>query len=335
MPEVIEMKSAAELKAQEPPPFVPSQSDAKPAPTADEEAQLRALFQQAAASGQDDLNTSVTMPAPEVQAQPAPAPVQPTAPIDVPAKFQKPDGTVDEDKLKASSKQLDEALAGKQEKQKSIDEMLTEYKDKERQFKELSRTQAETVKQMPPALPASLPVAPAPGQDMNQLHQQILQDMRNDPVGATVMLTQALLDKKLEPLMERFQQEEEVRRDGAMRENIAKLAQTDPRVLNPPLYAEMMTELNSDPGYFRLKNPHKAAWNEVKGRLRLGEATPQAQPINSSPMLGSGSPPSVSTLPGPMTPQTISNQVQTLNPYSNEGKAFEEKLREATRTLWQ
>jgi hypothetical protein len=95
--------------------------------------------------------------------------------------------------------------------------------------------------------------------------------------------------------------------------------------------------LDEEPGMMRLKNPHKAAWNEVKERLRLGEAnTSPAQPSNVTPTLGGGAPPSVSTLPsGPMSVPNLQQLARQVNPYSPEGKQFEERLKEVTKDLWQ
>lgn len=316
--EMTEMIPAADLK-QSPPPFVASQSGVAPSPTANEEAQLRAMFQDASAKGLE-LGDTVTVPGL------APAVV-------VPEKFKTPEGTVDEDKLKASSKLLDGAI---EQKQKTVDEMMADYKERERKLHELSQQKAELARQMP-ALPAMTSQnVNANDQQMVQLHQQILADMQRDPVNTSIMLNKALITKELEPLMKRFQQEEEIRTDSARRDSFTRLAESDPRVMQNQYYQAINQVLDEDPAMMRLKNPHKAAWNEVKERLRLGEATPlQAQPSSASPQLGRGAPPSVSTFQGQVTPQSLAQQVNQINPYSEEGKAYEQKLREATAHLWQ
>jgi len=324
MAEVTEIKTAAELN-QTPPPFVASQSGAEAkAPTVDEEAQIRAMFQQAAAQGSDDLQTQVVLPqAPQGQPVATPAPQ-----ITVPQKFMKPDGTADEDKIKASSERLNEAL---QQKQKTVDELLLEYQEREKKLHKLGQKKAEIQSQMPPP-----PVQQAPVQDPQALQQRIYQDFQRDPVDTVIKLSEAISATKLAPVLERFQQDEEQRRLAAMRQNVANLAQQDPRFLDPRLNQMVNQILDEDPGMMRLKNPHKAAWNEVKERLRLGEVNqPPAQPSTPTPTLGRGSPPSVSTLPGQVTPQTAYQQVQQVSPYSPEGKALEEQLREMTRHLWQ
>lgn len=332
MPDMTEMKTAAELNKQNPPSFVASQSGAtEKAPTANEEEMIRAMFQQAAASGNDgDLHVQVTLPqapAPvSEQPQSAPAPA-----ISVPQKFMKPDGTVDEDKLKASSERLNEVV---QQKQKTVDELLLEYQEREKKLHSLGQQKAEIQSQMPPPV-TQIPVVPPP-QDPQALQQRILQDYQRDPLDTTIKLAEAIAATKMAPIMERFQQEEEQRRLQGMRENVAQLAQQDPRFLDPRLNAMVNQVLDEEPGMMRLKNPHKAAWNEVKERLRLGEVNqPPAQPSSAMPTLGRGAPPSVSTLPGPVSPQTAYQQAHQVNPYSPEGKAFEEQLKELTRGLWQ
>lgn len=320
--EVTEIIPAAELKAQNPPPFVASQSGIAPSPTANEEAQLRSLFQNASSNGLE-LSDSVTLPQ-----NPAPAPT-----IQVPEKFKTPEGTVDEEKLKASSKQLDGAI---EEKTKSIDEMMQDYKAREKKLHELSAQKADLAKQLPSMAPLNPAQVNPNDPQVQQLHQQILSDMQRDPVQTSIMLTEALLQKKMEPLMQRFQQEDEIRQDTARRDSFTRLAESDPRVMQNKYYAAINQVLDEDPAMMRLKNPHKAAWNEVKERLRLGEPTMvQAQPSMSSPQLGRGAPPSVSTFQGQSTPQAMYQQANAINPYSDEGKAYEQKLREATANLWQ
>lgn len=316
---------AAELRAQTPPPFVASQSGVSPSPTANEEAELRALFQDASAKGMelsDSVQVSQGPKSPDVIAQP-PA-------VEVPAKFKTPDGAVDEEKLKASSKQLDGAI---EEKTKSIDEMMQDYKAREKKLHELSTQKADLSRQMPPLTPNDQ-VNPNDPQAL-QLKQQILADMQRDPVQTSIMLTEALLNKKMEPLMQRFQQEEEVRQDTVRRDSFTRLAESDPRVMQNQYYAAINQVLDEDPAMMRLKNPHKAAWNEVKERLRLGEPQVQAQPSTPNPTLGRGAPPFAPTFQGQVTAQSLAQQVNQINPYSEEGRAYEQKLREITATLWQ
>ncbi len=327
MPELTERNP----KEQTPPPFVASQSGAvEKLPTANEEAQLRELFRDAAARGIDDpgeIEGTIQAEPQRVQ-EPVSAPV---STIPIPQKFQKPDGTVDEDKLKASSERLHEAI---EQKQKTVDELLLEYQEREKKLHGLGQQKTEIQQQMPPLSPPGAP-APAP-QDPASLGQRIMQDYQRDPLDTTIKLAEAIAVTKMAPLMERFQQDEEQRKLQAMRQNVAQLAQADPRFLDPRLNAMVNQVLDEDPAMMRLKNPHKAAWNEVKERLRLGEANPPpAQPSSAPPTLGRGAPPSVSTLPGPITPQTAFQQAQQVNPYSPEGKTFEEQLREMTRNLWQ
>jgi hypothetical protein len=284
---------------------------------------VRAIFEKASADGIDDLNTIVTPEALKGQPQ-----AQTPAPVEVPAKFQKPDGTVDEEKLKASSARLDEA-------NKTVDELLADYKAKEKEYHEKSAQVKQVQSQIPGIPQAQAPLPP----DAEAVRQQLLQLQQQDPIAFAVEIARAVSRKEATdiaaPALQVAQVMAEQQRDGNLRTNIAKLAEQDPRILNPQVYAEFQKELN-DPSenYYALKNPHKAAWNEVKGRLRLGEPTAQAQPSNPSPMLGRGLPTSVQGLSQPQTPQSMFQQASNVNPLSEDGKRFEAMLREASGQVW-
>lgn len=327
--EFTEVVPATELR-QEPPKFVPSTEGNTP--PMDDNA-VRAIFAQAAAEGKDDLNETVVLTAPLGQPLPT-APVLASPPPEVPAKFQKPDGTVDEEKLKNSSAQLNEAL---QAKAKTVEELLLEYKESQKKLGQLGNQEGQIKKEM-----AQVPQAPAPlfqpDQNMDAIRQQLLQLQQTDPIAFAVEIARAVSRKEATdiaaPMLQVAQNMAEQERDGNVRRNIAALAEQDPRILQ--LYGEVTKELESDPAYFRLKNPHKAAWNEVKERMRLGEAPARApaQPsMIPSPTLGRGSPTSVQGLAQPMTTQSLAQQANSLNPYSEEGRKFEEQMRELSRQV--
>jgi hypothetical protein len=95
-----------------------------------------------------------------------------------------------------------------------------------------------------------------------------------------------MIQKKLQPMEEREKAE-------ATRLNLQALASRDARILREDVFAAVNAKLQSDPDLWRLKNPHKAAWLEVKEEMRLGEPLPvPAQPSRASPVLGGGTPPS-------------------------------------------
>ncbi|HXC61206.1 MAG TPA: hypothetical protein VNV63_00905 [Nitrospiria bacterium] len=329
--EALETAKPAEMSLEKPPPFVASQSGAvEKAPTANEEEQLRALFNDAHARGLDEKEMMVNVPKAQANGPEQP-PVPPTpAPASIPQKFMKPDGTVDEDKLKASSERLNEVV---EQKQKTVDELLLEYQEREKKLHSLGQQKAEIQAQMPPVPP---PVPVQQQSDPQQLQQRIMQDYQQNPLDTTIKLAEAIAATKVAPILQRFEQDEEQRRLAGMRQNVANLAQSDPRFLDPRLNAMVNQVLDEDPQMMRLKNPHKAAWNEVKERLRLGEPNQvQAQPSNAMPTLARGAPPSVSTLSGPLSPQSARQVSQQVSPYSPEGKAFEEQLKELTKDVWQ
>jgi hypothetical protein len=228
---------------------------------------------------------------------------------EVPEKFKTPTGEVDVEKLKASTRQLDEAIEKKeqaiQEVQKSIDDYVTDYRTKEQKFRSMPNPEKLAAVAPPPP--------PPPTQQMSdqQLQELLMRDYSANPIGTVAQLIEIAMEKKLQPL-EAKQREEKVR------ENVSELARKDARVLQPQVYAAINAKLESNPELWNLKNPHKAAWLEVKEELRLGEPSPvQAQPSRPpSPILGGGTPPPTpsSSSGGPITTESVASAIYQANP---------------------
>ncbi len=220
-----------------------------------------------------------------------PTPASPAT--EVPQKFLKPDGAVDVEKIQASTKQLDEVIQKKEEAvSKTVDDYMREYNERERKFRNIPN---------PERLAAQLPTAaPAPVQEIvapQNFEEIVRRDYAADPLGTTARLLELMIQKKLQPMEEREKAE-------VTRLNLQTLASKDPRILREDIFAAVNVKLQSDPDLWKLKNPHKAAWLEVKEEMRLGDVPSgaQAQPSRPSPVLGGGTPPSapsssVSTLP--------------------------------------
>lgn len=314
--------------AETPPKFVAS-TEGLPPPMDDNA--VREIFAKAAQEGKD-FNSDVSIPVPS--GQPIERRVSEVPPV-VPQKFQKPDGTADEEKIKASSAQLDEALK-KIEPSKTVEEILADYNAKQKAYK----LKTMELKAGDNPFPASAPIMPTENlpPDMQVVRAQLLQLQQTDPIAFAVEIARAVSRKEATdiaaPALEVAQTVRDQARDGNLRANISKLAESDPRFLQ--LYGEVTKELdNPNENYFALKNPHKAAWNEVKERLRLGEppvrTTPAQPSMNPSLTLRGGSPTPVSQLSAPQTEASLYQQSTQLNPYSDEGKRFEDKMRELTR----
>jgi hypothetical protein len=274
-----------------------SQPAFQPEPKLDEAA-VRAAVMAAEAQGKNPVGLSIADLTQGTEAQ------------KVPDKFVTPTGEVDVEKLKASTRQLDEAIEKKeqamQEVQKSIDDYVADYRSKEQKFRSMPN---------PERLAASVPPPPPPPlpQQMSdqQLQELLMRDYNANPIGTVAQLIEIAMEKKLQPL-EAKQREEKVR------ENVGDLARKDPRVLQPQVYAAINAKLESSPELWNLKNPHKAAWLEVKEELRLGEPSPvQAQPSRPpSPILGGGTPPPTpsSSSGGPITTETVASAIYQANP---------------------
>lgn len=201
--------------------------------------------------------------------------------VEVPEKFLKPDGTVDVDKLQTSTQALDAAIQKKEEAlSKTVDDYMREYQERERKFHDLK------IPQKPQAAPQ-----PAISQEPlaeNDPEAIVRRDYAIDPLGTTTRLLELMLQQKFQPIEQREKAE-------ATRSNLQALAAKDPRILREDVFAKVNEKLQNDPDLWRLKNPHKAAWLEVKEELRLGDAPTgaPAQPSRLSPVLGGGTPPSV------------------------------------------
>ena len=237
---------------------------------------------------------------------------------DVPEKFRKPDGEVDVEKLKTSTKQLDEALESKETAvQKTVDDYLREYEEKENKFRNLPNPEklAADVKPQPPPQPTSLPE-----NTDAEFREKILASMKQDFVGTIADLTDMIVEKKMEkrmkPLEEDFLSTREERKQTQMRKNIQSIAEKDPRIMDGRVFNAIQKKLEDDPGLWKSKNPHKAAWLEVKEELRLGDLAPNANPAqpskSPSPILGSGAPPSPPSS-SVTTPQSILSSLDKLD----------------------
>lgn len=331
--QVGEMKLANELRVAQS--AFSSAVEGIKAPSSDEEAQIRQIMQGVTLENFDDrisVNAAPSLGQPQIPVQV----VQQQAPVEIPQKFQRPDGTVDEDKLKASTENLQQAI---EKKATTIEEALARYKELEKKHTELG-VQAKQLPIVPPiSSPAQTASQSGIDPQLEQVRQQLLALQREDPIAFAVEISKAVSRKEASeiaaPALLIAANIAEERKDSTMRTNLASLAEKDPRIMNPELYQTLMDELNSDPAYFRLKNPHKAAWNEVKERMRLGEPnTVQTQPSTPGPTLGRGTPPSVPTLSGNTN---VYDQIRNpqLNPNSADGRRIEDEfLRKLAENTW-
>jgi hypothetical protein len=157
--------------------------------------------------------------------------------------------------------------------------------------------------QLPPLPPVQIP----PEQTPQNFEEIVRRDYQADPLGTTARLLDLMIQKKLQPYEER-------ERTEATRSNLQVLASKDPRVLREDVFAAVNAKLQNDPDLWKLKNPHKAAWLEVKEEMRLGDPIQgQAQPSRPSPILGGGTPPSAPSSSVPVNPQTIISNLHTLD----------------------
>lgn len=262
--------------------------------------EVRAAIAMAEANNQDPMTIKTN----ELASQ---APVSnPPPKVEVPEKFLKPDGAVDVEKITASTRQLDEAIAKKEEAvSKSVDDYMREYNERQTKFRTLPNPERLAERFQAPA-PAPAPV-PVQAEIAPQNFEEIVRaDYAADPLGTTTRLLELMLQKKFQPIEEREQAQK-------TRENLQSLASKDPRVLREDVFAAINAKLQADPDLWKLKQPHRAAWLEVKEEMRLGEpSSVQAQPSRPSPVLGGGTPPSAPSA-SVNSPQNVIGSLHTLD----------------------
>lgn len=317
-----------------------------------QEAAVRAIANAAESSGADVVpvpdnpgtQTPTVQPA-QAQPTPAPAPAVPpsqpasapaqTPSVDVPAKFLKPDGTVDVEKLQASTEQL---RTGIEQKELTIEQMVAQYREAEKEFRNLpsspqqvARVAQQIAAQAPPqGAPVPSPAAPDP----TSVQAQLMQDLQRDPVGTIVDIVKAVHATETKPLQEFVTTLKEQQRDEHMKQALRDLAKTDPRVAHPTIYPHVIQVLKEDPGLFQSKNPYKAAWNEVKERLHLGEVQTAQPSKTASPILGGGSPPPVPSTTGSPASSTLHGAVNQMKT-KDEISLVEAELRKlAAQAQW-
>lgn len=240
-------------------------------------------------------------------------------PVEVPPKFLKPDGAVDVEKIQASTQALDAATKVKEEAiTKTVDDYMREYNEKQTKFRNLPNPDRLPA---PPVIPAVSTPAPDAGQSFEEI---VRRDYQNDPLLTTTRLIDLAIQKRMEPL-------EVKERNDQMRSNLQALAVKDSRVLREDVFAAINAKLESDPDLWKLKNPHKAAFLEVKEEMRLGDPLPgQAQPSRPlSPVLGGGTPPSAPST-SVASPQSV---IANLNALDLRDKKQEAQGDEAIRAM--
>lgn len=287
-----------------------------------DDAAVRDALTKAEAQGVDPMKVDVSALStlsqdPATQTVQAPV-VEPVQTPEVPQKFLKPDGGVDVDKLVTSTKALEEAVQKKEAAiTKTVDDYLKEYQELENRFRNSPNPQ-RLAANLPPVVSApEVPPVPVVPQQMTdqQLEELINKDLQANPSRTITQLIQMALDNRLKPI----EQDKQIQ---GIRGNIAKIAESDPRVLRPDVFQAINQKLQSDPDLWKLKNPHRSAWLEVKEEMRLGEPSQvQAQPSKPlSPVLGGGTPPSApsSSVPSPQNVLANLDKINLRDPKQEE-----------------
>lgn len=240
--------------------------------------------------------------------------VQGESPVEVPEKFKKPTGEADVEKLKASTRQIDEAIQKKEaELQKSVDDYVKAYKEKEKKLRQELGPAVSSLQKETAALSAPVQAPQAPQLTMEQLRARIAEDMKQDYIGTTMDLINIAVSQRLSQEIAPLKQDAEElrieRQDRQLRANLSELVEKNPQILHPTVFAAITAKLDANPKLWNLDNPHEFAWLKVKDELRLGDAPSgvSAQPSKPpSPILGGGTPPPApSSSDGTLTVDTL------------------------------
>lgn len=286
----VELQAEAEqdvsvvLSTPDPAQQAPSQPAHQPAEIKLDKQEVRQAMRAAAEKGIDPFSLSVGDLQEKIEPPKKQAEVE--QPLDVPEKFKKPNGEVDVEKLQASTEQLDKAIQEKSHKlqdvNKFVEEQVKAYKEKYKQFRAMPN---------PEKVQAKTPVPSVENPD--QLRARVMEDLKNNPIEAIMELADIIAERKVDAIRGEIEPFKEERFDNSLRGNLKTLAEKDPRVVEH--IAEINAKLDEHPEMRALKNPHKAAWLEVKEDLRLGEFPSNGTPAHPSkpptPILGGGTPP--------------------------------------------
>ncbi len=262
------------------------------------EAQIKAASDAAQQRGEDPTKLGIGVLAEEVQ--------------NVPKKFVQPTGEVDVEKLKTSTERLNEEIQKKEAAQKTVDD----YLQAEKKFRNLPNAEKVVAKVSVQPVVQETPQALTRA----QIEAQINADIQQNPAATVANLIDIMFEQKfgqkIKPLEEGIQATLQRERDDAVRANLKAIADKDPRILQQEVFDAVNAKLAADPELWKLKNPHKAAWLEVKDEMRLGDV-PQgmsAQPSRPpSPILGGGTPPPPMSSAGVVNFESVSAAMTQAN----------------------
>lgn len=258
----------------------PSAQPQMPGNILDMEAQIKAASDAAQARGEDPSKLPIGVLAEQVP--------------NVPKKFVTQTGEVDVEKLKASTERLNEEI---QKKETVVQKSVEDYLQAEKKFRTLPNV-AKLEQKNAPVAPVQEVQQPPVQMSREQLEARINADMQANAASTVANLIDIMFEQKfgqkIAPLEQGIQVTLQRERDDQTRANLKTLADKDPRIMNQEVFDAINAKLAEQPKLWELKNPHKAAWLEVKDEMRLGDVPSgtSAQPSRPpSPILGGGTPP--------------------------------------------
>lgn len=210
-------------------------------------------------------NIAEVQPTPAPVTQPQVAPDQPQAvvtepekPVEVPAKFQNPDGTVNVEKLEKSSA--------------SVDEMIARYRAKEREAQQLQNR----VNNPPPVAQVVQPIQQPVQAQLSPLEYQMAQDLVAKAAAQGLQLDHRLaiaqaqvmaqgLEAKHAAEMSLTQDLRQRVEDNERSRELQGLIDSDPALLSPGMVDTLWKVRQENPWLEKAPEPWKAAYIHLKG----------------------------------------------------------------------
>lgn len=201
-------------------------------------------------------------PTPPVQPEtPATVTNEATKPVAVPEKFQKPDGSVDPEKLGKSMANVDEALASYLAKEKELKRKMNDVRNLEN-----------------PYLKTPAPMAPNNAPPINpDFAAQLESDLAKDGFGkVAAKLFTAAQEAAEERMQSKIQHLQDTQSNATTRQQIEAIGKSDPWVYTPEGMATLTKVLEEQPYLWQAPDPYKAAYLQYNGQKNVvSKSSPQ------------------------------------------------------------
>lgn len=294
-------------------------------PTAKEELEAKRNAGLAKLNAMVAAEKTPTAAVPVPEAPPSTPPVEIAQPVvtkeEVPSQFQKPDGTLDEDKLNQSKQHLEEM---KKQKLTSIED----YKKLQREVTQVSQEEAKLRKEVKAAEPARAAAPEQMPESLDALKRELLADLEKDPAEALVKTL--LLGKKLalEEVDRREAERAKAQKEEAWLTKLDSHSNENPWILSEEGKAAIGEVLRTRPYLYQGSDPYGDALAFVdKSRFASGQQKAAQAASPRTPILSGNRavpPPASAPVSDEQTLKALSQKLQSSGSMSEK---FEIKAR--------